>query len=263
MRVSAIQMEIGQKLEINLENARDLIRKAASTGARIVCLPEYFAIPPFPSSSKIDLPFITNQTFEMTFQMIQEASLQNNLCIVGGSLFRQRQDGLYYNSCPVFDKGNLLAFQDKIHVTSKEHSWGLNSGVLNGLQVFNVDGINVSVVICADILFPKTIATIRDQNADLLFIPLTSPLRKSDLTQKYRDCLFVARAFDTNVYVIKTGSVGKTASGVNIAGRSLIAGPHGVMVKAESETEEEILTIDLNIPKLEEMDLYPQLFGHT
>lgn len=258
MKVSAIQMEIGRELETNLENAQRLINKAAAAGSRIVCLPEYFTIPP---SSAIDLPTITEKTYKATMTLLRELSIVNQLCIVGGSLFRKRHDGLFFNSCPVYDKGTLIALQDKIHVTTKERMWGLTEGLSSDLRIFDVDGIKVSAVICADILFPKTIAILREQGAELLFVPLTSPVRKNDFTQKNRDCLFVARAFDNNVFVIKTGSVGSTASGAKVAGRSLVAGPHGVLVKAKSETEEEILTVDLDITKLKEMDLISQLFG--
>ena len=94
--------------------------------------------------------------------------------------------------------------------------------------------MKTSVAICADILFPKTISTIRDQDTDILFVPLTSPVRENDVTQKNRDCLFVARAFDNNVYVIKTGSVGHSIFGGKVAGRSLIAGPQGLLRKAKS-----------------------------
>ncbi len=255
MKVSVIQMEIGNDLEINLENARRLIEISATVGSRLVCLPEYFAIPPF---SIMDRLTIYEETYETTIIMLQEVSRVNRLCIVGGSLIRKRHDGLYFNSCPVFDKGVHIAFQDKIHITTQERTWGLSGG--ERLQVFEVDGVKVGVVICADILFPKTTAALRDQGAKLMVVPLTSPIRENDLTQKNRDCIFVARAFDNNLYVIKTGSVGQTASGLKVAGRSLIAAPHGVLLKVKSETNEEVLTIDLDISKLKEMDLVAQLF---
>lgn len=255
MKVSAIQMEIGNDLEINLENARRLIEISATVGSRLVCLPEYFAIPPF---SVMDRVTIYEETYEATITMLQEVSRVNRLCIVGGSLIRKRHDGLYFNSCPVYDMGVLIALQDKIHITTRERTWGLSGG--DRLQVFKVDGVKVGVAICADILFPKTTASLRDQEAKLLVVPLTSPVREKDVTQKNRDCIFVARAFDNNVYVIKTGSVGRTASGLKVAGRSLVAAPHGVLLKAKSETDEEVLTIDLDIAKLNEMNLVAQLF---
>ena len=257
MRVSAIQMEIGREFETNLEIARRLIRKAATMGSKIVCFPEYFALPPF---SVMDLPTIYEQTYEATMAMLRELSRANKLCIVGGSLIRKRDDGLYFNTCPVYKNGTLIVLQDKIHVTTKERTWGLTGGLPDSLQVFDVNGVKGSVAICADILFPKTVSTVRDQGVALLFVPLTSPVREKDVTKKNRDCLFVARAFDNNVYVIKTGSVGRTASGVKIAGRSLVAGPQGVLLKAKSECDEEVLTVDLDLAELKEMDLVSQLF---
>ncbi len=255
MKVSAIQMEIGHDLEINLENARRLIEISATLGSRLVCLPEYFAIPPF---SVMNLTTIYEETYEATISMLQEVSRINRLCVVGGSLIHKGYDGLYFNTCPVYDKGVLIALQNKIHITTRERAWGLSGG--DRLQTFALDGVKVGVAICADILFPKTTAALRDQEAKLLIVPLTSPVRENDITQKNRDCIFVARAFDNNVYVIKTGSVGRTASGLKVAGRSLIAAPHGILLKAKSETKEEVLTVDLDITKLKEMDLVAQLF---
>ncbi|MFQ6123456.1 MAG: carbon-nitrogen hydrolase family protein [Candidatus Heimdallarchaeota archaeon] len=255
MKISIGQMEIGNDLETNLENARRLIEIAATRGSRLVCLPEYFALPPF---TDMDLATIYEETYDTTIAMLQEVSRVNRVCLIGGSLIRKRHDGLYFNSCPVYDQGVRIALQDKIHITTRERAWGLSGG--ERLQVFEVDGVKVGVTICADILFPKTIATLRDQKAKLLAVPLTSPVRENDQTRKNRDCIFIARAFDNNVYVIKTGSVGRTASGVKVAGRSLIAAPHGILMKAKSETEEEVLTVDLDIAKLRAMDLIAELF---
>src|SRR5438876_8579073 len=52
-RVAAIQMASGPHVQANLQEAARLIELAAATGARIVALPEYFAIMGMKDTDKV------------------------------------------------------------------------------------------------------------------------------------------------------------------------------------------------------------------
>src|SRR5207342_2535621 len=52
-RVAAIQMASGPHVQANLEEAGRLIELAAATGARIIALPEYFAIMGMKDTDKV------------------------------------------------------------------------------------------------------------------------------------------------------------------------------------------------------------------
>src|SRR5512140_4011466 len=52
-RVAAVQMASGPHVQANLEEAQRLIELAAATGARIVALPEYFAIMGMKDTDKV------------------------------------------------------------------------------------------------------------------------------------------------------------------------------------------------------------------
>ena len=52
-RVAAVQMASGPNVAANLQEAQRLIELAAATGARIVALPEYFAIMGMQDTDKV------------------------------------------------------------------------------------------------------------------------------------------------------------------------------------------------------------------
>src|SRR3979411_49701 len=52
-RVAAIQMASGPNVAANLQEAQRLIELAAATGARIIALPEYFAIMGMKDTDKV------------------------------------------------------------------------------------------------------------------------------------------------------------------------------------------------------------------
>ncbi|MFX0212398.1 MAG: carbon-nitrogen hydrolase family protein [Candidatus Hodarchaeota archaeon] len=252
IRVAAIQMLIGGDLEANLERARKHISTAVMQGAEFVCLPEYFSYSPNLSSFK-DLI----EGYKKTRTMLKKQSARNKICLVGGSVLRPVNSKIY-NSTLVFNSGRHIATADKLHPTRGEKENGIRPG--SKKTIFKAKGIICGILICADILFPQHLWSLRKNGIQLLFVPLVSPVRSIDYTQKRRDTLFISRAFDLNAYVIKTGSIGIAPGERSVVGRSLIASPADILIKAKSEEQEEILIANLEIESLKNMDLLASMF---
>ena len=253
MLVAALQTYIGQSYQKNLASAKKLILKATKQGAVICCLPEYFSFP----RQEVLSPELVESVRNETLTFLEEMSLETRSVLVGGSVLEITNRG-YKNVCYVFDSGQRLARIEKQMVTAGEKVLGVVSGSQKDL--FNINGIPATVRICADILFPETCLGLRGK-VRLLFVPLISPVRQVDPTRERRDCLFIVRAFDTNSFIVKTGAVGLAPlSGNQIAGRSLIAAPNGILARASKEDQEIMLLQDLDFETLADFDLVGEMF---
>src|SRR5574340_569634 len=83
-KVAAVQMASGPNVAGNLSEARRLIAKAAEQGARLVVLPEFFAIMGMTDQDKIAVREQPGQGQIQAF--LSEIARQNKIWLVGGSI---------------------------------------------------------------------------------------------------------------------------------------------------------------------------------
>src|SRR5829696_4603077 len=83
-RVAAIQMASGPNVTANLQEAQRLIELAAASGARIVALPEYFAIMGMKDTDKVAARERDGDGPIQAF--LAEQARRHRIWIVGGSV---------------------------------------------------------------------------------------------------------------------------------------------------------------------------------
>ena len=83
-KVAAIQMASGPNVAGNLSEARRLIANAAGQGARLVVLPEFFAIMGMTEQDKVKVREQPGQGQIQSF--LSEAARQYKIWLVGGSI---------------------------------------------------------------------------------------------------------------------------------------------------------------------------------
>ena len=116
VRAAAVQPASGPSAAANPNEARRLIAMAAKQGAKLVALPEYFAIMGMQDTDKVKV-----REAEGTGpiqQFLAETAKKHKIWLVGGSVplmsgdpNRVRNSSLVYD-----DKGKLVARYDKIHL---------------------------------------------------------------------------------------------------------------------------------------------------
>lgn len=94
-------------------------------------------------------------------------SSDHGICIVPGSLNIQRKTGLF-NSSPVFYKGELLGWQDKIVPFRIERNYYSPGSEIN---VFQVDNYRIGVQVCYDLDFPFITKMQAEQGVDVILNP--------------------------------------------------------------------------------------------
>jgi predicted amidohydrolase len=162
--------------------------------------------------------------------------------------------GQFYNTCIIYDHGHPVGSYHKINPTENERKHGITPGT--DISLFEMGGIRISTLICADVLNSGNFARLRKLEPDITFIPTTSPLKPNEpLRDKFKrdNSIFVAGAWAAGSYLVKCCAVGQLWGG-HMQGRSLVTSPWGIItrISPEEENRPRILTVILDIAELRE-----------
>lgn len=232
MKVAAIQCRIG-----DLDSAEILAEKALKDGAEIVLFPEYFSYTE-----------INEEETNKTLNFLKNISREYSAVLIGNAVVEDK--GLR-NRAFIYDSGEVVGFQDKMHPTEVEKSLGVVAG--DRLRIFELRNAKLCILVCADILYPEICRVAGLKGVDIAFNPVVS-LKYSELPgRKFRYCLYFTRAFDNGYALVKAGGFGRTFTGNIAVGRSLIVTFEGIVSEAKDEECEEALVADIDIFKIREI----------
>ena len=229
-RVAAIQMASGPKVAANLEEAGRLIELAAATGARIIALPEYFAIMGMKDTDKVAAREKPGQGPIQNF--LSEQARRHRVWIVGGSVpLESGNPEKVRNSCLVYDQeGRLVCRYDKIHLFGfdmGQERYTEERTIEPGTQVATVDSPygRLGISVCYDLRFPELYRAMGE--CDILFVPSAF----TETTGKaHWDTLIRARAIENLAYVVAPAQGGYHVNGRETHGHTMIVDPWGVVL---------------------------------
>ena len=230
VKVAAIQMASGPNVTANLNEAKRLIEVAVNKGAKLVVLPEYFAIMGLKETDKVDVAEKDGVGPIQFF--LSEVAKQNDIWVIGGSIPLQSAiAGKVRNACLVFDNtGKVVAQYDKIHL------FGLDLGneqyheektieAGNQVVVLNTPFGKIGLSICYDLRFPEMFRAMGE--VEMIVIPAAF----TETTGKaHWETLVRARAIENLCYVIASAQGGYHTSGRETHGNSMIVDPWGVVL---------------------------------
>jgi len=226
-KVAAIQMASGPNVEGNLSEARRLIANAAEQGARLVVLPEFFAIIGMNEQDKFKVSEPAGSGPIQTF--LSDIARKYKIWLVGGSIpLAGTAPNKVRNSCLVFDEhGEQVARYDKIHLFSLSlgnESYDEAASIEAGNQVVVVDSPfgRIGLAICYDLRFPELFRAMKD--VDIIVLPSAF----TETTGKMHwEVLVRARAIENLSYVIASAQGGYHVNGRETHGNSMIVDPWG------------------------------------
>lgn len=226
-KVAAIQMASGPNVAGNLSEAKRLIARAAEQGARLIVLPEFFAIMGMTEKDKIAVREQAGTGPIQTF--LSDTARQYKVWLVGGSIpLAASAPDKVLNSCLVFDdQGNQVARYDKIHLFNLSlgnESYDEALTIEPGNQVVVVDSPfgRIGLAICYDLRFPELFRAMK--NVDIIVLPAAF----TETTGKMHwETLVRARAIENLAYVIASAQGGYHVNGRETHGNSMIIGPWG------------------------------------
>nr|WP_223264535.1 carbon-nitrogen hydrolase family protein [Sulfuriferula plumbiphila] len=228
--MAAIQMASGPNVSANLAEAERLVALAVAGGAKLVVLPEFFAIMGNKDTDKVAAREEEGKGPIQKF--LASAAKKHKIWLVGGSVpLACDNPKKVRNSCLVYDdKGKLVARYDKIHL------FGLDLGVEHyqeektiepGDQIVVLDSPfgRIGLSVCYDLRFPELYRAM--PNVDIILVPsaFTATTGKAHF-----ETLVRARAIENLAYVIAPAQGGYHLSGRETHGDTMIVDPWGVVL---------------------------------
>jgi nitrilase len=229
-KVAAIQMASGPNVAGNLNEAKRLIAKAAEQGAKLVVLPEFFAIMGMDEQEKVAVREQPGQGPIQAF--LADAAKQHKVWLVGGSIpLAAKSPDKVLNSCLVFDdSGAQVGRYDKIHLFNLElgnESYNESRTIEPGDQVVVIDSPfgRIGLAICYDLRFPELFRAMKEVDVIVLPSAFTATTGKV-----HWESLVRARAIENLSFVIAAAQGGYHVNGRETHGHSMIVDPWGRML---------------------------------
>ena len=259
----------------NLNKALKKIKEAAIKKAQIVCLPELFNLQYFPQNESDENFKLAEEIPNKTTKALSEAAKENNVAVVGGSIFetqktkRQKNSPLkeanffdknfftYYNTSVIFDSdGSILGKYRKIHIPYDTYFYEkryFTAG--NKYEIFATSAAKISSLICYDQWFPEAARVCALKGAQIIFYPTAigwfDELKKLEPFSQERwirdQC---SHASANGVYVAVSNRVGKEGK-IDFWGNSFVADPFGNVIARASSTKGELLIADIDLGLIE------------
>ena len=242
MQVSLIHMQISDSPDRNLETAEQMLYRAADSGSKFICLPEYFA---FPANleDNMQIEKISDDIHAPVVQLLKRVSKEVDAYIVGGTIFEKFR-GNYYNTCLFLKQGKILGKFRKMHLTEWERKVGLHVG--STFRVFETEFCKAGILICADVFYPRTVRRLASLGAEVIFLPVSASRTHSHVKSHP---LTTKRAEENRVFILKNGNTRSNSRG----GNSAIISPWGILNQAKDEMQTKIISADLDINKLRKL----------
>jgi N-carbamoylputrescine amidase len=262
--IGLIQTHCSADCGVNLARAEERIREAAKRGAQIICLQELFRSEYFCRTEDADLFALAEPIPGPTTNALSKLAKDRSAAIVA-SVFERRAAGIYHNSAAVLDAdGSLAGVYRKMHIPDDPlyyEKFYFTPGDL-GAPAFQTRYARIGVQICWDQWYPEGARLAALHGADVIFYPTSigwHPREKAEFGKAQLDAwktIQRAHAIANGVYVGVANRVsleGPADSGLEFWGNSFVAGPFGEVLAEASNIEEEILVVECDPRRAEDV----------
>ncbi len=243
-KVAAIQMCSSHVVDDNLKNAAKLIDEAASKGAKLLVLPENFAIMGQKDTDKLAVKEPFGQGKIQSF--LSEQANKHRVWLVGGTIpiASENEHKVKAASLVFDDNGRCVARYDKMHLfdvtISDTESYRESDTISPGDAIVVVDTPigKLGLSVCYDIRFPELFRCLFNKGAEILIITAAFTVKTGEA---HWELLTRSRAVENFCYVIGAGQGGTHTNGRKTYGHSLIVEPWGVVVAKKEGTDSGII----------------------
>ncbi|HEX6837921.1 MAG TPA: carbon-nitrogen hydrolase [Polyangia bacterium] len=262
--IGLVQMRCGLDPKENLDKAAERVVEAAKEGAQIVCLQELFRSQYFcqkEDAATFDLAEpIPGPSTELLGKIARDRGV-----VVIASLFERRAAGLYHNTAAILDAdGSVRGLYRKMHIPDDPlyyEKYYFTPGDL-GFRAHDTKFGRIGALVCWDQWYPEGARLTALRGADVLFYPTAigwHPREKEQYGHAQASAwqtIQRAHAIANGVYVAavnRVGHEGPADGGIEFWGGSFVADPFGVILKEGSRTDEEILVVECDRARVEDV----------
>ena len=233
-KCAAIQMASSPSVRANLLEADKLIAEAANAGAKLVALPENFAIMGMDEFDKV------KQKEALGVGVIQDflshTAKKYGVWIVAGTIPIAAEDETKIRAaCLIYnDVGVCVARYDKIHLfdvclpeTGENYleSTAIEAG--DKPLVIDTPFGKLGIAICYDLRFPELFRDMSDAGVEIVVVPAAFT---AETGAAHWEVLLRARAIENLCYIIAPAQGGFHRNGRKTYGHSMIVDPWGIVL---------------------------------
>jgi N-carbamoylputrescine amidase len=262
----------------NIEKAKQIVRAAASNGAKVILLQELFETPYFCQDQYAD-HFGLAKPFKDNPLIADFAALAKELGVVLPLSFFERAGRAHFNSLAMIDAdGAVLGLYRKSHIPDGpgyQEKFYFTPGD-TGFKVWDTKFGVLGCGICWDQWFPEAARAMALMGAELLFYPTAigsepPPAPPVDSRDHWRRVM-QGHAGANYVPLVASNRIGTEkgqAGEMTFYGSSFIADPMGAIVAELGRSEEGVVTASFDLDEIAKMraswglfrDRRPDLYG--
>ncbi len=240
--IAAIQMVSSNDLEANLSSASRLMKMASDQGAKLLLLPENFAL----MADGKKLMALAEDSFLAEGKIrsfLSQHARELKVWIIAGSIPWKSPDiEKPLSRCWVYNAlGEVVDYYDKIHlfdaqVGDEQGSYKESDSFCSGDRVVlvNTPFGKVGLSICFDLRFPDLFRALREQGAEIIMVPAAFTWKTG---KAHWEILLRARAIESQVYVVAANQAGLHWNNRRTWGHSMIIDPWGETKAVQAEAE--------------------------
>jgi predicted amidohydrolase len=252
LTVAAVQMSGNRERAANIAEADRLVREAAARGARLVLLPEKWALMSSGEAMRLaaedlDGPVVT---------WARDCAAELGIELVAGSFSERAADGVVHNtSLHISPRGEIRSSYRKIHmfdvtVDGVEYRESDDESAGDEIVVTRTDdGVELGMAICYDLRFPELFRILALRGARVLLVPAAFTFAT---TRDHWETLLRARAIENQAFVVAANQIGEYLPGRRAGGRSMIVDPWGVVLAQAPDTAG-VVVAELDLGRLAEI----------
>lgn len=264
-KCAAIQMASSPSVGANLLEAEKLVAEAAKAGAKLVALPENFALM---GNHELDKIKVKEPDGDGPIQrFLAEAAKKYGVWLVGGTIPIAGTDpNKVRAACVVYnDQGERVARYDKMHlfdvnVPGTNEVYRESDSIEQGEQPVVIDTPfgRLGLAVCYDLRFPEFFRKMGEQGVDILVIPAAFT---AETGAAHWEVLLRARAIENLCYVIAPNQGGLHLNGRKTFGHSMVIDPWGVILDCY-KTGGGFVLGDIDLGRLEKVRATFPVLGH-
>ena len=254
-KVAAIQMSSTHNVDENLQTAARLIAEASDNGAKLVVLPEMFAIMGVTATDAVTVQESFGAGKIQNF--LAEHAKKHQVWIVGGTIpLKSTNPNKIRAACLVYnDQGQVVARYDKAHlfdatISSTEFYQESNTAEHGDeLVVVQTPFGKLGLAVCYDLRFSEIFLEFMRQGVEIIAVSAAF-VEKTGLAHWH--VLLRARAIENFSYVMASNQCGKHASNRKTYGHSMIVDPWGGIIDEMHKAENGIVYSEIDLAYLQE-----------
>ena len=251
-RVATVQMHAGSDKAANVAIATRLVSEAASAGAKLVVLPEFFNLLCSLDEMVQQAELIPGATSEAMRALAAEHQI---MLLAGTFCERAEQPGKAYNTSLLFDpEGQELARYRKMHlfdVELPEVTFQESRCIVPGAGVVATPTTLgcLGQATCYDLRFPELFRQLAQRGMEVLLFPSAFA---ASTGRAHWEVLLRARAIENQAFVIAANQYGQHTPNLTTYGHSMIIDPWGEIL-AEAAEGDAVVVADLDFNRLIEI----------